>query len=136
MPTDVIIEPSSGQIYWNDSGGIGASQSIAISGNALDKIKVIGYGAIYTVGGNIGASNDRVLFNDSLTSTVQPGANGAALGDATYSWDVYAYNGAGEGIDYGDDIVYDLVNKKVKLSEWCYERTERDRDDVELEIAE
>jgi hypothetical protein len=92
MPTDVIIEPSSGQIYWNDSGGIGVSQSIAISGNAADKIKIIGYGAIYTVGGNIGASNDRVIFNDSLTSTVQPGANGASLGDATFSWDVYAYN--------------------------------------------
>jgi hypothetical protein len=53
-----------------------------------------------------------------------------------WAWDVYSYSGAGEGIDYGDDIVYDLVNKKVKLSEWCYERTERDRDDVELEIAE
>jgi len=92
MPTDVIIEPSSGQIYWNDAGAIGVSQSIAISGNATDKIKVIGYGAIYTVGGNIGASNDRVIFNDSLTSTVQPGANGASLGDATFSWDVYAYN--------------------------------------------
>ena len=53
-----------------------------------------------------------------------------------WAWDTYSYNGAGEGIGYGDDIVYDLVNKKVKLSEWCYERTERDRDDVELEIAE
>ena len=92
MPTDVIIEPSSGQIYWNDSGGIGSSQSIAISGNALDKIKVTGYGAIFTAGGSAGAATDRVLFNDSLTSTIQPGANGAALGDATYSWDLYAYN--------------------------------------------
>jgi hypothetical protein len=92
MPTDVIIEPSSGQIYWNDSGGIGASQSIAISGNALDKIKVTGYNAIFTAGGSAGAATDRVLFNDSLTSTVQPGANGSGLGDATNSWDVYAYN--------------------------------------------
>jgi hypothetical protein len=92
MPTDVIIEPSSGQIYWNDSGAIGSSQSIAISGNALDKIKVTGYGAIFTAGGSAGAATDRVLFNDSLTSTVQPGANGAALGDAVFSWDLYAYN--------------------------------------------
>ena len=92
MPTDVIIEPSSGQIYWNDAGAIGASQSISISGNALDKIKVIGYNSIYTIGGNIGVSTDRVIFNDSLTSTVQPGANGAGLGDATFSWDVYANN--------------------------------------------
>jgi hypothetical protein len=70
MPTDVIIEPSSGQIYWNDSGGIGASQSIAISGNALDKIKVTGYNAIFTAGGSAGAATDRVLFNDSLNSFI------------------------------------------------------------------
>ena len=92
MPTDVIIEPSSGQIYWNDSGGIGASQSISIAGNAADQIRILGYGFIYTLGGSIGASTERVIFNDSLTSTIKPGANGSGLGDATFSWDVYAYN--------------------------------------------
>lgn len=92
MPTDVIIEPSSGQIYWNDSGAIGASQSIAIAGNAQDQIRILGYGFIYTLGGNIGASTERVVFNDSLTSTIRPGANGSGLGDATYSWDLYANN--------------------------------------------
>ena len=34
MPVDVIIDPSSGQIYWNDNAGSGSTQSIAISGNA------------------------------------------------------------------------------------------------------
>jgi hypothetical protein len=92
MPTDVIIEPSSGQIYWNDSGGIGASQSISIAGNAADQIRILGYGFIYTLGGSIGASTERVIFNDSLTSTIKPGANGSGLGDATFSWDLYAYN--------------------------------------------
>ena len=92
MPTDVIIEPSSGQIYWNDSGGIGSSQSISIAGNAVDQIRILGYGFIYTLGGSIGASTERVIFNDSLTSTIKPGANGSGLGDATYSWDIYAYN--------------------------------------------
>ena len=92
MPTDVIIEPSSGQIYWNDSGAIGASQSISIAGNAQDQIRILGYGFIYTLGGNIGASTERVVFNDSLTSTIRPGANGSGLGDATYSWDLYANN--------------------------------------------
>ena len=92
MPTDVIIEPSSGQIYWNDSGGIGSSQSISIAGNAVDQIRILGYGFIYTLGGSAGASTERVIFNDSLTSTIKPGANGSGLGDATYSWDVYAYN--------------------------------------------
>jgi len=53
-----------------------------------------------------------------------------------WAWDTYSYNGAGEGIDYGDDIVYDLVHKKVKLSEWSYVRKDRDIDDVDLEIAE
>lgn len=92
MPTDVIIEPSSGQIYWNDSGGIGASQSISIAGNAQDQIRILGYGFIYTLGGSIGASTERVIFNDSLLSTIRPGANGSGLGDATYSWDLFAYN--------------------------------------------
>ena len=92
MPTDVIIEPSSGQIYWNDSGGIGSSQSISLAGNAVDQIRILGYGFIYTLGGSTGASTERVIFNDSLTSTIKPGANGSGLGDATYSWDIYAYN--------------------------------------------
>jgi len=53
-----------------------------------------------------------------------------------WAWEVYSYSGAGEGIDYGDDIVYDLVHKKVKLSEWSYVRKDRDLDDVDLEIEE
>ena len=53
-----------------------------------------------------------------------------------WAWGVYSYSGAGEGIDYGDEIVYDLKNKKVRTSEWCYERTERDLDDTDLEIEE
>lgn len=53
-----------------------------------------------------------------------------------WAWEVYSYSGAGEGIDYGDDIVYDLVHKKVKLSEWSYVRKDRDLDDTDLEIAE
>ena len=53
-----------------------------------------------------------------------------------WAWSAYSYSGAGEGIDYGDEIVYDLKNKKVRTSEWCYERTERDLDDTDLEIEE
>ena len=53
-----------------------------------------------------------------------------------WAWGVYSYSGAGEGIDYGDEIVYDLKNKKVRTSEWSYERTERDLDDTDLEIEE
>ncbi len=53
-----------------------------------------------------------------------------------WAWSVYSYSGAGEGIDYGDEIVYDLVNKKVRTSEWTMERTDRDLDDTDLEIEE
>lgn len=53
-----------------------------------------------------------------------------------WAWSVYSYSGAGEGIDYGDDIVYDLVNKKVRTSEWTMERTDRELGDDDLEIEE
>ena len=53
-----------------------------------------------------------------------------------WAWSVYSYSGAGEGIDYGDEIIYDLKNKKVRTSEWTYERTERDLGDDDLEIEE
>ena len=51
-----------------------------------------------------------------------------------WAWNAYSYSGAGEGIDYGDEIVYDLIKKKVRTSEWSYERTERDLGDNDLEI--
>jgi hypothetical protein len=44
----------------------------------------------------------------------------------SWAWDAYSYSGAGEGIDYGDTIVYDLVNRKARASEWTMERTDRD----------
>ena len=52
-----------------------------------------------------------------------------------WAWSVYGYSGAGDGSDYGDDIEYDLVNKKVKTSEWYTERTygADDEDDLVIE---
>lgn len=41
MAVDVIIDPLTGQIYWNDSST--TSQSVAISGNGQDLIKIVGY---------------------------------------------------------------------------------------------
>ena len=51
-----------------------------------------------------------------------------------WAWDVYSYSGAGDGSDYGDDITYDLVNKKVTASEWYTARTEGDTDEGSLEF--
>ena len=52
----------------------------------------------------------------------------------TWAWEVYSYSGGGEGFDYGDDITYDLVNKKVTVSEWYTARTEGDTTEGSLEL--
>jgi len=41
-----------------------------------------------------------------------------------WAWEVYSYSGAGEGNDYGDDIIYDLENHTASCSEWYTARTE------------
>jgi len=53
-----------------------------------------------------------------------------------WAWDTYSYSGAGEGYDYGDDIEYDLVKKKVYLSEWSMERSDRDLGEDGFEVVE
>lgn len=53
-----------------------------------------------------------------------------------WAWEVYDYNGAGDGNDYGDDVVYDLKNGKVTTSEWFTARQEGDSDNDKLELAE
>ena len=50
-----------------------------------------------------------------------------------WAWETYRYNGAGDGTDYGDDIVYDLSAGKVHIQDWCTERNYGD--DIELEIT-
>lgn len=53
-----------------------------------------------------------------------------------WAWDTYDYSGAGEGNDYGDDIVYDLVKKTATSESWYMARTEGDSESDDLEIAE
>lgn len=48
MPADVIINPTSGEIYWNDSAG--SPQSISIRGDSQNKIDIIGYSASFSPG--------------------------------------------------------------------------------------
>ena len=44
----------------------------------------------------------------------------------TWVWDNCNYSGAGDGNAYGDDVTYDLVNKKVTETGWYVSRTEED----------
>ena len=88
MAVDVIIDPSNGQIYWNDNQV--SAQSIAISGNASDAINFIGYAGAYTAGNAPSGSNVRVTINDSASATLVPGTNGHELGSDTLRWAVSA----------------------------------------------
>ena len=92
MPVDVIIDPSSGQIYWNDNAGSGSTQSIAISGNASDSINIVGYSNFYSAGGGGIGTNILATFNDSATATLVPGTNGYDLGSTSLRWDIYGTN--------------------------------------------
>lgn len=53
-----------------------------------------------------------------------------------WAWEVYSYNGAGDGSDYGDDIDYDIKKNKVTTSEWFTSRRYEDSDEDNLELAE
>jgi len=91
MATDVIIDPSSGQIYWND--GTGSPQSISLGGNAQDTITVTGYGAAYSPGSAVGGTTVLVRFKDSAIETLAPGTNGYELGSSTLRWKLFATAG-------------------------------------------
>jgi hypothetical protein len=92
VAVDVIIDPSSGKIYWNDNAGSGTDQSIAIAGNASNKIEFIGYsGAFSGTSGSAPASPEaRVVITDSASDTLIPGVNGYELGNSTNRWAVSA----------------------------------------------
>lgn len=51
-----------------------------------------------------------------------------------WAWSVYDYSGAGEGQDYGDNVVYDLVENQVTTSEWYTTVEEGDDCMTPLEI--
>jgi hypothetical protein len=53
-----------------------------------------------------------------------------------WAWEAYGYSGAGDGSDYGDNVVYNLLNKTATVSSWSMQRTEGDSEDAALEIAE
>jgi hypothetical protein len=53
-----------------------------------------------------------------------------------WAWEVYDYNGAGDGNDYGDIITYNLKEGKATTSEWYMARVDEEEDFCDLEIAE
>lgn len=90
MPADVIINPTSGEIYWNDNTG--SPQSISLRGDAQNKIDIIGYGASFSAGGGGIGTFVIATFNDSLvpgTSAFVPGTSGNDIGSAILRWKTF-----------------------------------------------
>jgi hypothetical protein len=52
-----------------------------------------------------------------------------------WAWSVYEYGGAGEGIEYGDNIEYDLVAGEVTHTEWHHIPESREHEPLKLELA-
>jgi hypothetical protein len=97
MAVDVIIDPSSGQIYWNDAAGSG-TQTIAISGNATNAINIVGYSNFFSPGGGGIGTQVLATFNDSATSTFVPGTSAYDLGSSALRWNFYGTGGNFTGV--------------------------------------
>jgi len=110
VAVDVIIDPSNGQIYWNDNQV--SAQSIAISGNASDKINFVGYGGAYDAAnpGTPATPNIRVTINDSASATLVPGTSGHELGSDTYRWAVSATTISASGAVTSNGINTTAIN--------------------------
>lgn len=71
-----------------------------------------------------------------LNVTLNDGLENHELENAIeeWAWEVYDYNGAGDGSDYGDDIVYDLKTMKATITDWFMTRSEGGAYSEDLEI--
>lgn len=45
-----------------------------------------------------------------------------------WAWTAYRYNGTGDGSEYGDNYIYNLVDGTVEHSSWYTERVTHDED--------
>ena len=51
-----------------------------------------------------------------------------------WAWETYSYSGAGEGNDYGDNVIYDLKNGRVSTNEWYTSTSEGYSSERNLQI--
>lgn len=52
-----------------------------------------------------------------------------------WAWEVYDYNGAGDGNAYGDNVEYNLVNGTASTEEWYMTRQSEDGGTHNLQIS-
>jgi len=53
-----------------------------------------------------------------------------------WAWEVYDYSGAGDGTDYGDDVIYNLVNNTVETQTWFMEPQYQDPEKNTMKVDE
>jgi len=108
------IEPLPKKIY-DKAVGLGISQiELKFSGGSDE-----GYLSVYVNG------QDGFESNTELEQEIEG-----------WAWREYSYSGCGDGNDYGDDIIYDLVHKTATSSSWSMQRTEGGGGSGDLKIAE
>ena len=118
MATDVIIDPTNGQIYWNDSAGVG-TQSISIKGDAANTISVVGYGGFFSPGSTPSDPLVIAQFNDNLgNAALVPGTNAYELGSGTYRWKLFSTTGNFSSNTLSSDLFSGavLINGGIAIS--------------------
>ena len=118
MATDVIIDPSTGQIYWNDSAGVG-TESISIKGDAVNTISFTGYSASFSPGSTPAGALTLVTIKDSAgTDALIPGTSGYNLGSSTLRWNTFATNANLSGtLEVSDSTISNsLISGSVRFN--------------------
>ena len=88
------------------------------------------YLGITTIELNFSGGSDEGNLNVNVT----PNNHEFASKVESWAWDTYSYSGAGDGSDYGDDIVYDIKKKKVTTSEWSMTRQDGDSSEEKFSV--
>ena len=118
MATDVIIDPSTGQIYWNDSAGVG-TESISIKGDAANTISFTGYSGSFSPGSTPAGALTLVTVKDSAgVDALIPGTTGYNLGSSTLRWNTFSSNANLSGVLLVGDATNStsLITGAVKLN--------------------
>lgn len=86
-----------------------------------------------------GGSDEGVLDVDWLGNNEVLNKNASGLRELEkeiedWFWDNHDYSGAGDGNPYGEDIIIDLKENKVQISEWYTTRVDGEQSITELKI--
>jgi hypothetical protein len=73
----------------------------------------------FTGGNDEGCLNVELVGKDSSEYRYDEKAKDFYQEIEDWAWGVYSYSGAGDGSNYGDNIIYDLVKGEVSTDEWC-----------------